>query len=257
MSGMRRLLAVPAVVSVVVALVAGCSSSSPSSQPSSPPPSSSSLPASPSSSPSSSKQGDELLPDPATLLRESSKSTKDLKSAHLVLSVDGKVAEMPVKSLQGGLTNEPGAAAKGDAKITIMGAEVGIKFVEIDRRLYVAMPSGGWKDYGFTSSAWDVTAILDPDTGLANLLANFVDPKAEARETVGDHETIRIAGKVTADAVNEIVPLDASKRMSCTVWIQENGDHQLVRAKLEPAKSDSIEMVLSKWNAPVAVDKPA
>jgi lipoprotein LprG len=244
---MRRLLAVPAVVSVVVALVAGCFSFSPPSQSSSPSPSPS----------SSSKQANDPLPDPAAMLKEASTTTKSLKSVHLVLSVAGRIAEMPVKTLEGDLTTEHGTAAKGDAKVRIMGADVDIKFVEFDRRLYVALPGEDFKDYGPTSNVYDVGAMLNPDTGLANMLADFIDPKVESRETVGSQQTIRVAGKVTADAVNKIVPLDATKRLSATVWIQERGDHQLVRAKLEPSKDDSVEMVFSNWNVSVIVDMPA
>jgi lipoprotein LprG len=175
---------------------------------------------------------------------------------HLVLSVAGKIAEMPVKTLEGDLTNRPGSAAKGNAKTTIMGADVDMRFVEFDRRLYVALPGEDFKDYGPTSNVYDVGAIVNPDTGLANMLADFIDPKVEARETVRGQQTIQVAGKVTADAVNRIVPLDATKRMPATVWIQESGDHQLVQAKLEPSKDSSIEMSFSNWNVPVTVDKP-
>lgn len=171
-------------------------------------------------------------------------------------SVAGKIAEMPVKTLEGDLTKEPSPAARGTAKTTIMGAAVDIEFVEFDRRLYVALPGEGFKDYGPTSNVYDVAAILNPDTGLANMLADFIDPKAEARETVGGQQTIRVSGKVTADAVNKIVPLDATKRMSSTVWIQESGDHQLVQATVEPSKDDSVQMSFSNWNVPVIVDKP-
>jgi lipoprotein LprG len=190
------------------------------------------------------------------VLKEASSTTKDLKSVHVVMSVAGKIAEMPVKRLESDLTNEPSTAAKGNAKITIMGADVGIEFVEFDRHLYAALPEGAWRDFGPTSKVYDVAAILNPDAGLANMLASFIDPKVEARETVGSQQTIRVAGKVTADAVNKIVPLDATKRMPATVWIQERGDHQLVQAKLEPTKDDSIEMVFSSWNVPVTVGKP-
>jgi lipoprotein LprG len=174
------------------------------------------------------------------------------------LSVIGKIAEMPVKTLKGVLTNEPSAAAKGTAKITIMGSEVDVEFVVVDDHLYVALPGADWHDYGPTAKAYDVTAILNPEAGLANMLTDFVDPTVEARETVRGYQTIRIAGKVTADAVNKIgLPLNATKRMSCTVWIQESGDHQLVEVELEPSKDNSIRMDLSNWNAPVTVEKPA
>lgn len=209
------------------------------------------------SSASSSKQAGAPLPDPAALLKQSSVTTRALKSVHLALSVAGKVEQMPVKALEGDLTNEPDAAAQGTAKVTIMGAAFDLRFVVFGGHLYGSSPGGDWTDYGPTSEVYDVTAVLNPDTGLSNMLADFIDPKAEARETIAGQQTIQVAGKVTADAVNKLVPqLDATKRMACTVWIQESGDHQLVRATLEPGKDDSVQMTFSNWNAPVIVSKP-
>ncbi|HEX7322773.1 MAG TPA: LppX_LprAFG lipoprotein [Mycobacterium sp.] len=248
---MRRLLAVLAISSAVVAAVGGCDSSRS--------PSSSSWSPSPPSSPaalSRSKAAERPLPDPAALLKQSSVTTKSLNSAHLVLAVAGKVAQMPVQTLEGDLTNEPRTAAKGDAMITIMGAEVNVKFAVFHRRLYVALPGAEWRDYGFASRTYDVTRTLNPDTGLANMLANFIDPKVEGRETVDDQQTIRVSGKVTADAVNKFVPqLGATTRMSSTVWVQERGDHQVVEATLEPSRDDFVQMTLSNWNEPVTIDK--
>ncbi|HEU0189799.1 MAG TPA: LppX_LprAFG lipoprotein [Mycobacterium sp.] len=246
---MRRLLAVLAMTSAVV--VGGCDSgSSPSSSSWSPSP-----PTSP-AAPSPSKPAERPLPDPAALLKQSSATTKNLKSAHLVLSVAGKVAQMPVQTLEGDLTNDPKPAAKGDAMIDIMGAEVNVKFAVFHRRLYVAMPGGEWRDYGFASGTYDVTRTLNPAVGLANMLANFVDPKVDGRETVDDQQTIRVSGKVTVDAVNKFVPqLGATTRMSSTVWIQERGDHEVVEATLEPSREDFVQMKLSKWNEPVTIDK--
>ena len=42
-----------------------------------------------------------------------------------------------------------------------------------------------------------------------------------------------------------------------TAWIQEDGDHQLVQAQLDPSAGNSIQMTLSNWNAPVTIEKPA
>jgi lipoprotein LprG len=247
---MRKPLAVPAVASAVIAVAVGCSSASS-------PPSPSSTPSpSPSPTPSSSKHAGDPLPDPAALLKESSTTTDELKSVRLALSVTGKVAGMPVTTLDSDLTEEPKSAAKGNARITIMGADVGIEFVEVGRRMYVALPGVGFRDYGRAPEIWDVTAMLDPHAGLANMLADFIDPTVEARETVDGQQTVRISGKVSANDVNNIVPLDATKRMPSTVWIQESGDHQLVQAKLGPSKDDFVQMGLSKWNAPVTINKP-
>jgi lipoprotein LprG len=191
------------------------------------------------------------------LLKESSATTKELKSAHLLLSVLGKVPELPVQNLKGELTNEPGPAAKGGATVTVMDSDLDAKFVVFGGHLYAALHGDDWNDYGPTSKVYDVTAVLNPETGLANMLDDFIDPRAEARETVRGQQTIRIAGKVTADAVNKVVPqLQASKRMPATVWIQEGGAHQVVQIELEPSKGNTIQMAFSDWNAPVVVEKP-
>lgn len=241
MADMRRLLAVMAVASAAVSPAAACSSA-----------------ASPPAPASSAKKAGDPLPDPAVLLKQASASTKKLTSVHLALAVTGKIEAMPVKALDGDVTNEPSTAARGTAEITIMGSGVDIEFVVFGGHLYALLPGGAWHDYGPASKVSDVISILNPNTGLANLLTEFIDPKVEARETVGDQHTVRIAGKVTTDAANKIMPpLDATTRMPCTVWIQEGGEHQLVRAELAPGGDDAVLLTLSNWNAPVTVAKPA
>ena len=58
------------------------------------------------------------LPDAATLLKQSSQSTKAVKSVHLVLSATGEIKDLPIKTLTGDLTTAPGTAAKGNANIS-------------------------------------------------------------------------------------------------------------------------------------------
>lgn len=228
---MRRLLAVLAAAGATAALLAGCSSS---------------------------KQSGGPLPDAPTLVKESSATTKDLKSAHLQLSVAGTVKNLPVKTLSGDLTNQPSTAAKGTAIITMLGSDVDLKFVVADSELYAAISGDDYDNYGPAAKIYDVSAILSPDKGLANILASLTDPSAQARETINGQTTIRVAGKAPADAVNKLAAqLKATEPMPCTVWIQENGDHQLVQAQLEPSAGNTIQMTLSSWNAPVTIDKPA
>jgi lipoprotein LprG len=45
--------------------------------------------------------------------------------------------------------------------------------------------------------------------------------------------------------------------MPTTVWIQENGDHQLAQVKIDKGSGNSVQMTLSNWNQPVQVTKPA
>ena len=227
----RRLSAVLASLSLATALIAGCSSGS---QPSGAP-----------------------LPDATTLIKQSADTTKNVKSAHLVLTVNGKIPGMPIKVLTGDLTTTPATAASGNATLTLGGSDIQADFVVFDGDLYATLTPNKWSDFGKASDIYDVSVILNPDTGLANALANFTDAKAEGRETINGQSTIRISGNVSADAVNKIAqPFNASQPVPSTVWIQETGDHQLVQASLQKSSGNAVQMTLSNWGEAVTVTKP-
>ena len=143
-----RLLAIFAALFAVVTLVAGCSGSS-------------------------SQDSGTDLPDATTLLRESADTTKAQSSAHLKLAVQGQIAELPVESLEGDLTQKPAVAAKGTADIVFLGQKLqGVEFVVSDGDLYAAITAGGsLSNFGPAADIYDVAAILSPDNGLANVLA--------------------------------------------------------------------------------------
>ncbi|MCB0947884.1 MAG: LppX_LprAFG lipoprotein [Mycobacterium sp.] len=228
-----RLLAIFAALIAVLALVAGCSGSS--------------------------NDSSKDLPDPTTLLKESSETTRGQTSAHLRLTVQGQIPDLPVETLVGDLTQTPAVAAKGTADIIFLGQRLqDVEFVVSDSDLYAAITSGGsLSNFGPASDIYDVAAILNPDVGLANVLANFSDARADGRETVEGTETVRITGNVSADAVNKIAPqIAATGPVPGTAWIAEDGDHELMQARLEPSPGNSVTMTLSKWGEPVTVDKP-
>lgn len=228
----RSTAAILAAVALSAALVAGCSKSS-------------------------SQQSGAPLPDAATLLKQSAETTKNLKSAHLELNVQGKIKSLPIQTLSGDLTNTPAVAAKGHTRLTLAGDAAEADFVVLDGTLYGSLDPGNWNDFGAASNVYDVSLILNPDTGLANILSNFTDPKADSRETIGGVQTIKITGKVSADNVNKLAPKTAEGGpVPATAWIREDGNHDLVQAKLEPSSGNSIQMTLSKWNEPVTVEKP-
>jgi lipoprotein LprG len=192
------------------------------------------------------------------LLKESNTATRALKSVHLNLTVEGEIKELPIKTLTGDLTNVPAVAAAGNAKLTFQGSDVDANFVVIDATLYVALSGDSYIDMGPAADVYDIAAILNPDTGLANVLANFSDPKSESTETINGVETVKVTGKVSADAVNKIAPpIGATGPVPGTAWIEKDGDHKLVQAKLEPASGSSVQMALSDWDKPVTVTKPA
>jgi lipoprotein LprG len=227
----RRLSAVIASLTLATALIAGCSSGS--------------------------KQSSAPLPDATTLVKQSADATKNVKSAHIALSIQGKIPGLPIKTLNGDLTTAPATAASGNATITLGGSDIDVNFVVVDAILYATLTPNKWSDFGKASDIYDVSVLLNPDSGLGNALANFSNAKAEGRDTIDGQSTIRVSGNVSADAVNKIVPqFNATQPVPSTVWIQETGDHKLVRANLQKSSGNSAEITLSKWGEQVQVSKP-
>jgi lipoprotein LprG len=228
-----RLLAIFAVLFTAIALVAGCSSKS--------------------------QESSKALPDAATLLKQSSETTKSQSSVHLKLTVQGEIKGLAIESLEGDLTNTPAVGAQGTANINFLGQRLeGVDFAVVDGTLYAALTKGSYENLGPAVDIYDVSAILNPDTGLGNVLANFSGPKADGRETINGVDAVRITGTVSADAVNKIAPgLAANGPVAGTAWIREDGNHELVQAKLEPTPGNSLTMTCSDWGKPVTVTKPA
>ena len=226
----RPILAVLAALSIAAALIGGCSSS---------------------------KQSTAPLPDAAALLAKSNLTTRNVKSVHLVLSVTGTIKGLPVKTLTGDLTTSPDTAAQGEANLTVLGSAVDAQFVVDDGTLYAALTPGHWESFGPAKAIYDPSEILNPNTGLANVLTNISNPKSDSRETINGQSTVKITGMASADAVNGLAPqLKATQPLPATMWIQETGDPQLVQAKLDQSPGNSVQMTLSNWNAPVQVTKP-
>ena len=205
-----------------------------------------------------SKKSTEALPDASGLIQQSIAATKALKSAHLEIAVNGKIAGLPVKTLSGDLTNVPSVAIQGSSKISMGGSDVDIQLVVLDGTLYAALTPNSWLDMGPAADVYDPSVILNPDTGLANMLAAVTEAKSEGTETIGGVPTVRITGKVAGDAVNKLIPqIKASGPLPATVWIEKDAPHQLVQAKVDQSESNSVQLTLSEWDKPVTVTKPA
>lgn len=209
---------------------------------------------------SSSEKSADPLPDAATVLEKSTATTKAQESVHLLLTVQGKIDGLPVEKLDGDLTNVPEVAAAGTANLMFAGMKIeDARFTVFNGDLWAAMSaSEPLSNYGAAAKIYDVAAILNPDTGLANVLANFSDPKADGRESINGTEAVRVTGNVSADAVNKIAPqLKATGPVPGTAWIAEDEGNTLLQAKLEPTPGNSVTMTLSDWGKPVTVAPPA
>ena len=205
-----------------------------------------------------SKEAAEPLPEAAGLIQQSIATTKTLKSAHLEIAVNGKIDGLPVKTLSGDLTNVPSVAIKGNSTISMGCSDVDIELVVLDGTLYAALTPNSWLDMGPAVEVYDPSVILNPDTGLANMLASVTDAKSAGFDTIGGVPTVKITGKVAAAAVNTLIPqIKATEPLPATVWIEKNAPNQLVQAQIDPSEGNTVLLTLSEWDKPVTVTKPA
>jgi len=205
-----------------------------------------------------SKKASEPLPEAAGLIKQSVETTRKLSSAHLEIAVTGKIDGLPIKTLSGDLTNVPSVAVKGNSTISMGGSDVDVELVVLDGTLYAALTPNSWLDMGPAADIYDPSVILNPDAGLANLLGNVTEAKAQDAEAVGGVPTVRITGTVSADAVNKLIPqLKAAGPLPATVWIEKDAPHQLVQATVDQSSGNSVSLTLSEWDKPVTVTKPA
>lgn len=205
-----------------------------------------------------SKKASEPLPEAAGLIKQSVETTRKLSSAHLEIAVTGKIEGLPIKTLSGDLTNVPSVAVSGSSTISMGGSDVDIELVVVDGTLYAALTPNSWLDMGPAADIYDPSVILNPDTGLANMLSRISDAKSEGTETIGGITTVRITGKVAADAVNTLIPqIKATGPLPATAWIEKDAPHQLVQAKVDRSEGNSVALTLSEWDKPVTVTKPA
>lgn len=197
-------------------------------------------------------------PDAASLLAQAIQSTRQLTSVHVVQTVTGKYPGTPIKSMTGDLTTTPRSAGSGREVITFAGSDLDTEFVVIDGVLYsTALSPGQWSDLGAASDIYDPTLLLNPDRGLANILANISDPKAAGQEMINGAQTVKITGQASADAVDKFFPATAATAsVPTTVWIRQDGARELAQLVLEPSPGNRLQMTMSNWNVPVTVQKP-
>ncbi|PPK63393.1 LppX_LprAFG lipoprotein [Actinokineospora auranticolor] len=231
--GIRRVVLGLGSLALVGALVAGCSSDD-------------------------SGGGGGTLPDGAALLRDASAATKNVKSAHFALKVNGTVAAIPVQNAEGDLTREGGGsgAAKGTVRLTLMGQLIEGEFVLVDDSLYIKGPTGGFTKYpsAITSRIYDPSTILDPDKGIANVLAKVQEPRTEAAETVDGASAYRVKGKVAKDVVSAVVP-GVSADVDVTLWVRQD-NKQPVKASVALPDNASVDLSLSDVDKPVTITAP-
>lgn len=200
--------------------------------------------------------------DAANVVKQAADAMRQVTGMHLTVKVQGNVPNLSVTTLNGDVSTTPQTAATGTATLTVGQKPVDTKFVFVDGHLYsdVADPGGKFNDYGDGVSIYDVSILLDPNRGLANILSNLKDPKAAGTEQVNGVATTKITGTSSS---NDIARLAGSRMgpekattVPTTAWIASDGSNHLVQLQIVPVENGTVTLTMSDWGKQVTATKP-
>jgi len=189
------------------------------------------------------------LPDGATLLSESAESMRSVKTVHFTIKVDGELPDVPVKDADGDLTSA--GDSKGTAKVTFGGQLLSIEYVLTGGNLHFKGPTGGFTKLpaAFAGQVYDPSAILNPDKGVAKVLASAKDARTKSS---GDVSVVEAT--VPKDVAAGLVPgISADVKSTFSI----GGDKKLKSALFELPGGQKVDIGLTDFDKAVTVTAPA
>src|SRR5437879_3375230 len=193
----------------------------------------------------------EKLPAGADLMKQSSTAMSGVKSVGFTIRTDGKPSLL-VKSADGKLLKS--GDATGTLQVVQSGATVEMSFTVLGNSVYLKGVTGGYRKVpkALAMALYDPSAILDPQRGIAPLLAKASGPKSEAKEKVGGQEAYRIKATLPKESAAALVP-GVTQDLTGEVWLGV-ADHRLlkVKADLPPAADGgkgSVTVTFTDFNS--------
>lgn len=199
------------------------------------------------------------LPAGADLVRDSSAAMRNVQTAHVVIDAEGDVADLPLRKADGSLTRE--GNAKGTIQLEQFGALIEYEFVVFGDTIHLKGVTGGWQKLpvALASSIYDPSAILDPDRGVAKVLATATEAKTEAKENIGGRDTYRVGVKLDRTATAQLVP-GVGDGVTAQLWIDAE-NKRLLKALLRipgvnTSAGGTVTINVSEIDAPVSISAP-
>lgn len=188
-----------------------------------------------------------------SLLTAAADEMATVTTVRLHLTVDGDALDMPVRAVDAVVT------ADGDAAGTLTVTELG-QVLEAEVRLVGDVLHyrllGGWQTGTREEAArlYDVSAILDPDRGVAQLLRTAELVAADGTERVDGVSTQRLRVRFAPAAVTTLLPgVDLPDPVG-TVWI--GAERPLLHRVVMDLPDGHAEVTLSRFDEPVDIRAP-
>ncbi len=198
----------------------------------------------------------------SALLKQAAEVMRNVTGMHLSLRVQGDVPNLRVTKLDGDISKTPQTAATGTATLLVGKSPEDAKFIYADGHLYSDLgQTGKCTDFGNGASIYNVSVLLDPDKGLANVLSKLQDATVAGTENVNGVATTKITGKSSADDIATLAGTRLTEQsdstVPTTVWIASDGSSHLVQMQIKPTNDSSVTITTSDWGKQVTATKPA
>lgn len=192
------------------------------------------------------------VPDGAELLTDSSEAMSTVSSTRVTIDTQGELG-IPIQAAQGQLSRD--GSAKGTATTRQLGQVVDLDFVIVDNVLYVRGPTGGFQKLSVSAGVvYDPSVILDPDRGIASVLASGTEATTEAREDIDGVDSYRVRATFPGQALGALVP-GFNQDSNAQVWIAEENS-RLVQARFPAPNGAVITLRFSDYDAPTDITPP-
>lgn len=197
----------------------------------------------------------------ATLLKQAADVMRKTTGMHVAVAVDGEVPNIRVTKLDGDISTTPQTVATGVATVLVGSESQEAKFVFVDGHLYSDLGQpGSYTDFGNGASIYNVSVLLDPDKGLANLLANLKNGAVAGTQQVNGISTTKITGNSSASDIATLagtrVTDENVSTVPTTVWTASDGSSHLVQIQISPTANTSVTLTMSDWGKQVTATKP-
>jgi lipoprotein LprA len=197
----------------------------------------------------------------ATLLKQAADVMRKITGLHLNVAVQGDVPNIRVTKLEGDISNNPQTVATGVAMVLVGTKSEEAKFVFVDGHLYSDLGQpGSYTDFGNGASIYNVSVLLDPNKGLANLLTNLKNGSVAGAAQINGVATTKITGSSAASDIATLagtrVTDESVSTVPTTVWTASDGSSHLVQIQIAPTATTSVTLTMSDWGKQVTATKP-
>jgi len=194
-------------------------------------------------------------PPADSILSDAAETMAQVANVHFSLVVDGggEVPGLDVSSASGTVTST--GSAEGDAVVTLPDTDPTVEYVIIGDDAYIKDPTGAFQqvEIGGDELPYDPTVILDPDRGIAALLATYSWPEPQETDEIDGTAAYCYEMAFDGTLITEFLPA-AGDWNTATLWFDIETLHVL-RAEFT-RRDQAITLNLSDYDAEVTIEHP-